>query len=82
MLRLMPYILILLFVLGACSPEEEKRSARSNLERSAPQGSKILEHVPTGYGGNTGYLIYEFRGECFMLYVGLKHRSMTRINCK
>jgi len=68
-------------VLGACSEADETQRREHNLEMSIPKGSEILEHVPTKYG-TTGYVIFEFRDECFMLYSQVHQRSVTRISCK
>jgi len=81
MLRLMLYLLIMLFVLGACSAEEDNQRRRNNLEYSMPKGAKVIEHVPTASNWD-GYVIFKFRGECFMLYRLMHQRSITRITCK
>ena len=84
-LRLVPYILIA-WMITACDMDaeyaREVSRTHNNLELSVPKGATVLEHVPTASGSAYGYVIFNFRGECFMMYTLTHQRAITRMKCK
>lgn len=63
------------FVIG-CTTDSKERG----IEGTLPAGSKFIEHVTT-ISGRSDYVIFEFRGRCYMQYSNVQQRSVVEVNC-
>jgi hypothetical protein len=80
---IVPFVFV--FSLTACDSRPDDVAAASWAKDNIPRGARVIEEVPAaGVLSRTNprmYIIFEFKGQCFMMYNGYRRGTMVNINC-
>jgi len=73
------FILITLAFISGC---EGNSSVKVIGKSIIPYDATIKEIVPSNRGGSYGWIIFEWRNQCFAMYQGYKISQVTKIDCE
>lgn len=71
------FILIALVFISGC----ESNSVNARGESILPKDATIREIVPSK-NGSSGWIVFEWRNQCFAMWQGYKGSQVTKIDCE